>query len=169
MEKYLVQRIIKFSFNTPAKDFQLRQEHDSALKYWSEGQDKTVLISGHTHRPVFKSETHEVTLRKLLEEAENMLSLEPDNQEFIKEVAEASAGLDWVLAKNRQTPGVTPVIELKKTSYFNTGYCVFLDGDITGLEIMDGEIRLFRWPNDEGEPKPKMLVGAKLRDVLKAC
>ena len=110
-----------------------------------------------------------MTLCKLLEEAENKLSLEPDNQEFIKEVAEASTGLGWVSAKYRQTPGVTPVIELKKISYFNTSCCAFLDAEITGLEIIDGEIRLFRWPNDEGDSKPKVLVGAKLRDVSKAC
>ena len=30
--------------------------------------------------------------------------------------------------------------------YFNTGCCSFPDGDITGLEIADGMIRLVRWP-----------------------
>jgi hypothetical protein len=61
------------------------------------------------------------------------------------------------------------VVELKKPSYFNTGCCAFLDGDITGLEIKDSEIRLFRWPDDEGEPKPRVLVSAKLTDVFEKC
>jgi UDP-2,3-diacylglucosamine pyrophosphatase LpxH len=164
-----IQRVIKFSFNSPAKDFQLRREHDSALYFWSEAQDKIVLITGHTHRPVFMSKTHEATLRKVLNEVEEKLDKEPDNQKLINRVAELAAELEWVLAQNRQSPGEPPVIELKKPSYFNTGCCAFLDGDITGLEIGDGEIRLIRWPDDEGEPKPKVLVRAKLRDVFQEC
>jgi hypothetical protein len=37
--------------------------------------------------------------------------------------------------------------------YFNTGCCSFPDGDITGLEIADGEIRLVRWPGNLREIK----------------
>ena len=62
-----------------------------------------------------------------------------------------------------------PMIEFKKPSYFNTGCCAFLDGDVTGLEVSDGEIRLVRWPDDEDAPKPKVLAKAKLKDVFAAC
>ena len=30
-------------------------------------------------------------------------------------------------------------------SYFNTGCCCFSDGDITGIEIAGGNIRLVKW------------------------
>lgn len=164
-----IQRVIRFSFNTPAKDFQLRQIHDSALYFWSEAQEKTVLVSGHTHRPVFKSETHEADLRKRLEKTEADFKNDPQNEELQNKVAGLSAELEWTLAQNRQEPGELPVIELKKPSYFNTGCCAFFDGDITGLEISDGQIRLVRWPDDEDNPKPKELASTDLREVFAAC
>ncbi len=34
--------------------------------------------------------------------------------------------------------------------YFNAGCCSFSDGDITGMEVADGEIRLVRWKRDPG-------------------
>jgi len=164
-----IQRVIKFSFNTPAKDFQLRQKHDAALYYWSENQDKIVLIAGHTHRPVFKSEAHETSIRKALETAEIKLGEDPNNQELIQTVAERSAELEWVVAQNRDAPGVPSVINQKKPSYFNTGCCAFFDGDITGIEIRDGEIRLVRWPDEERNPKPTFILRAKLEDVFGSC
>jgi hypothetical protein len=38
------------------------------------------------------------------------------------------------------------VLTVSPPCYFNTGCCSFPDGDITGLEIADGAIRLVRWP-----------------------
>jgi hypothetical protein len=164
-----VQRIIRFSFNTPAKDFELRYGHDAAMYYWSEAQSKTVLIAGHTHRPVFKSESREEVIRKLLAEAESKLAKRPDNAKLQQQVAELAAELEWTLAQNLQAPEDIPVIQLKKPSYFNTGCCAFLDGDVTGLELSEGEIRLVRWPDDEDAPRPKVLARAQLRDVFAAC
>ena len=164
-----IQRITKFSLNTPATDFQLRYAHDSALYSWSEAQEKVVLIAGHTHRPVFKSETHEATIRKSLKKTEGLLAKDPDNLELQQQVACLAAELEWILAQNRQSAEIPPVIELKKPSYFNTGCCAFLDGDITGLEISNGNIHLVRWPNNEDDPKPKLLAGAELKDILAAC
>ncbi len=36
-----------------------------------------------------------------------------------------------------------------KPSYFNTGCCCFTDGDITGIEIEEGEIRLIKRKKEE--------------------
>ena len=78
-------------------------------------------------------------------------------------------GVVWTLAQNQQSSKDIPMIEFKKPSYFNTGCYAFLDGDVTRLEISDGEIRLVRWPDDEHLPKPKVLAKAKLKDVFAAC
>jgi hypothetical protein len=164
-----IQRFTKISLNTPAKDFKLRHAHDRAMYFWSEVQQKVVLIAGHTHRPVFKSESHEGIIQKALLEAEEKLAKDPGNRELQKRTADLGAELEWILAQNRQAPADLPVIELKKPSYFNTGCCAFSDGDVTGLEIADGEIRLVRWPDDQDTPKPKVLVHAKLADVFAAC
>lgn len=164
-----LQRIFKFSVNTPARDFELRYAHERAMYSWSEAQQKVVLIAGHTHRPVFKSESKEDIVRKLLMEAETKLAKRPDNSKLQQQVAELCAELEWVLAQNQQSAKDVQVVEFKKPSYFNTGCCAFLDGDITGLEISDGEIRLVRWPDDADCPKPKVLAKAKLEDVFVAC
>jgi UDP-2,3-diacylglucosamine pyrophosphatase LpxH len=164
-----LQRLFKVSANTPAKDFRLRYDHDSAMYYWSERQQKVVLIAGHTHRPVFKSESQEEVVRKSLMEAELKFAKHTDNLKLQQQTAELAAELEWILAQNQQSPKNIPVIELKKPSYFNSGCCAFLDGDVTGLEFSDGEIRLVRWPDDEDVPKPKVLEKAKLKDVFAAC
>ncbi|MEO6547085.1 MAG: metallophosphoesterase [Ferruginibacter sp.] len=39
-----------------------------------------------------------------------------------------------------------------KPTYFNTGCCCYSDGDITGLEIADGSIRLIKWHVDNAIP-----------------
>lgn len=164
-----IQRVIRFSFNTPAKDFELRNAHDSAMYSWSQAQKKVVLIAGHTHRPVFRSESQEEVARKSLKEAEEKLEKHPDSPRLQQQTAELAAELEWILAQNQQSPAPLPLMEFKKPSYFNTGCCAFLDGDVTGLEFSDGEIRLVRWPDDEDLPKPKVLGRAKLKDVFAAC
>lgn len=164
-----IQRLFSLSLNTPAKDFELRHEHDTAMYLWSEAQQKTVLIAGHTHRPVFRSEPHEEVIRKALQRAEEKSLKHRKSSRALQEVAELAAELEWVLAQQQQSPETLPMIPFKKPSYFNTGCCAFLDGDITGLELSEGEIRLVRWPDDEDTPKPKVLVKAKLRDVFAAC
>jgi len=164
-----LQRFFKLYLNTPAKDFELRYAHDGAMYLWSESQEKVILIAGHTHRPVFKSKPHEEVIRKSLAEAEEKLLKHKDNAQLQQQVAELAAQLEWILAQNQLSPSNLPMIAFKKPSYFNTGCCSFLDGDVTGLEFSDGEIRLVRWPDDEDVPKPTVLAREKLRDVFAAC
>jgi predicted phosphodiesterase len=164
-----IQRFFKIQVNTPSTDFELRYVHESAMYAWSEQQDKVVLIAGHTHRPVFKSESQEELTRKALKEAEEKLLKHRGSARLQEKVAELAAELEWILAQNQLSPKSMPVIEFKKPSYFNTGCCAFLDGDVTGLEFSNGEIRLVRWPDDEDRPLPKVLATAKLKDVFAAC
>jgi len=163
-----LQRILNYSFNTPATEFELRYEHESAMYSWSQAQEKIVLVAGHTHRPVFKSVSHEEITRQALQEAEAKLARQP-NASLQRQVAELASELEWTLARNQQSRVPLPLIEFKKPSYFNTGCCAFRDGDVTGLEFSDGEIRLVRWPDDEDAPKPKVLAKANLKDVFAAC
>jgi hypothetical protein len=58
---------------------------------------------------------------------------------------------------------------MERPCYFNTGCCCYLDGDITGLEIVDGEIRLVRWPDHADRPKPQVLARASLGEVVEGC
>ena len=37
---------------------------------------------------------------------------------------------------------------------------------MTGIEIAEGMVRLVRWPDDEGQALPKILVEDDLRKIL---
>lgn len=56
----VLQRITKKKSTTPSKDYQLRHRHNVAMYEWVKDKRGTVLIAGHTHRPVFcqKPEFH---------------------------------------------------------------------------------------------------------------
>ncbi len=47
-----------------------------------------------------------------------------------------------------------------KPIYFNTGCCCYVDGDITGLELSDSEIRLIKWTSKSGKPERVVLEQA---------
>ena len=89
---------------------------------------------------------------------------EKDKSRILKEIAYKRAELGWVKAKDKKNPEFE---EKPKSRFFNTGCCCFSDGDITGIEIADGEIRLVRWPDDKKKPKPKILESESLRNICK--
>jgi len=140
------QRIFNIKKNTPATDWRLRHRHDIGMYNWAASVERLILIAGHTHHPIFPSAGH---AKKLAEkfEAIQELSLDPE------EIAAAKADLEFAQAQ-------------EKPSYFNTGCCCFSDGRITGIEIAEREIRLVRWPDEIGRPKPEVLETADLREVL---
>lgn len=50
-----LQRYLQINVNTPAKDFRLRDKHNLMMYEWSSHHNDLVLITGHTHKPVFAS------------------------------------------------------------------------------------------------------------------
>ena len=52
------------------------------------------------------------------------------------------------------------------SSYFNSGCCCFNDGDITGIEIAEGYIRLIKWHIDNDVPKRIVLEEKSLKDII---
>ena len=161
------QRLTGFSLNTPSEDWDLRLAHNIALYSWAERQRKLVLIAGHTHRPVFKSQSHEAQV--LAEMAALKAELRrPPTEEQLLDLAELAAQLEWVRAQEQQQPHSEQQAVMAKPCYFNTGCSSYLDGDVTGIEIAGGQIRLVRFPDDEGRPRPQTLAGTSLKDVLNA-
>ncbi len=47
------QRYLEINVNTPAKDFVLRDRHNILMYEWSSHKENLLLITGHTHKPVF--------------------------------------------------------------------------------------------------------------------
>ena len=50
-----LQRYLELNVNTPAKDFTLRDKHNIMMHEWSSRRQNLLLITGHTHKPVFAS------------------------------------------------------------------------------------------------------------------
>jgi len=177
LSRYLVrylwrplQRLTKIKPPTPARDFNLRLEQEIALHSWANQQKGLVLMSGHTHHTVFMSVSHENALEREIASLKTKLEKiknPGEREKRLEEISEKTAQLNWVLAKSN---GVAfRVSEDKKPCYFNTGCCSFTDGDITGIEIENGFIRLVRWPDDGGKPKKKILRENSLREIFVQC
>jgi len=135
-----IQRWTGIGKTTPAKDACLRGEHDTQMYEWAAGQDDVILVAGHTHRPVWSSQTH---LQKLQKELD-ALKAGPDTPEQKESIRAKEQQIQEREAK------YPPCDDTIKTlpCYFNTGCCRFDDGDITGIEIEDGNMRLIKWSSE---------------------
>jgi hypothetical protein len=161
-----LQNMTGISLNTPSKNWQLRDQHNRAMYAWAAQHEKMNFVVGLTHRPVFMSRLHAAKIREELEQGEIALATHPDDIELRKWVALRAAELEWVLSQERQIPGDEGRTLPSKPCHFNTGCCCFTDGDITGIEISNGEIALIRWPDNTGAPAPKILEQIALRSVF---
>ena len=120
---------------------------------WSAEQKNMLLITGHTHQPVFPSLTHLERLYKQLQLAEK--ENDKDRLNLLNEIKK----------REREFTAVSVDYMNMKPSYFNTGCCCFSDGDITGIEIADGCIRLIKWSLKKGKPVRELLEERKLERV----
>jgi UDP-2,3-diacylglucosamine pyrophosphatase LpxH len=129
---------------SPARDAYLRSEVDNRLYRWVSLKKKLILICGHTHRPVWSSKTH---LEKLIEELYTLLGLPPAARpaDYEKMVEEKKREVE---AKQAKYPPCSDIIKTRP-AYFNAGCCRYNDGDITGIELEDGTLRLIKWGREE--------------------
>lgn len=150
-----LQAYLQVNPNTPATNDHQKTLHNQIMYQWSSRQNNLLLITGHTHQPVFRSLTHLERLYINLEDAQktgNHLLAKSLQQEISKHVLKGEDKFTF--------PGYRP-------SYFNTGCCCFDDGDITGIEIEGGCIRLIKWEYKKtGEPERFILEESSLAEVL---
>lgn len=160
------QRITKIPTNTPARDFKLSDRHDLAMYTWAAAQKDTILITGHTHKPVFAAQDYLARLNKELVMLTNESLLTPQDPTLRKRLSEIAAKIEWVRTKEQKPASHSSLGLTPRPCYFNSGCCSFSDGDITAIEIVDGIIRLIRWPNDNGDPLPKILDERDLIEIF---
>jgi predicted phosphodiesterase len=129
-----LQMFLEINPNTPSTNDQLKSLHNQMMYQWAVEQPKLVLITGHTHQPVFKSLTHLERLYLQLEEAKTKNDLQAIDK-ITAEIPRRQREFDFV---NHSFQNMIP-------SYFNSGCCCFADGTITGIEISEGVIRLIKW------------------------
>lgn len=150
-----LQAYLHLNVNTPANNDQLKTLHNSMMASWSGRQKDLLLITGHTHQPVFQSLTHLESLYRQLSVAKAA------HDEQMVQALEQKISLCKI--KGDPEPDFTSY----EPYYFNSGCCCFNDGDITGIEIADGQIRLIRWkynPNDL--PERTVLEETALQSLL---
>jgi len=163
-----LQRVTGISPNTPSQSWDLSHALNYAIYAWASKHRDLVLIAGHTHRPVFRSQSHAAQIAAELARLESEADVPPTRVQ-LEAQARLRARLEWIRADERKGSADGNGSRLERPCYFNTGCCCYEDGDITGLEIVDGEIRLIRWPNEAGDAVPEVLATTDLCEVFDAC
>ncbi|MGB0850216.1 MAG: metallophosphoesterase [Bacteroidia bacterium] len=131
-----VQRLFNIPLSTPSVSKELKDKHDIAMHTWASSEEKQILICGHTHQPVFMSRNHLDILESELK------SLNPKNENDAKRIVAINEKIAQLHSK---TTAIGTLVSDQTPSYFNSGCCSFADGDITGLEIIEGDIKLVKW------------------------
>lgn len=141
-----IQRFLEISVDRLSDHFELVDRHNVMMYEWSATKQNLIFISGHTHKPVFASLDHIDRLSHQLEKA--------------KAAGDAPqvARIQRALADRKlEYAGKKLVKTMAKPSYFNSGCCCFADGDLTGIEIDNGFIRLVKW-KPEGQSGTRMVL-----------
>ena len=146
---------------SPSRDDCLRSNHDTMMYRWASQQGKLLFIAGHTHRPIWSSRTH---LEKLLWQYTALLELKPSlhPDDYAQQLNALKAEIE---EREVKYPPCNDTIKTE-SCYFNTGCCRFEDGDITGIEIEDGEIRLVKWGKKEGAVQRTEFEKAPLAELF---
>lgn len=143
------QQVFKIKLNsTPATDIELQSKHDRDMYTWSQSRGNTMLFCGHTHQPVFMSNTH---LDELLQRSANENENSTELEETIEKVKKVSTAIN---------------VDDKIPCYFNSGCCSFENGSITGIEISDGMVKLVKWDQLKGKSIKREESLDKLFDLL---
>ena len=151
-----LQAYLRINPNTPAYDISLKTKHNQLMYEWSSQQENLLLITGHTHQPVFESFT-------FLERLYNKLLIARNNKD-----ASAITDIENELSRRKQDYiTISGDYRNMRPTYFNSGCCCFSDGDITGIEIADGFIRLIKWELENGVSKRTVLEETLISSLIK--
>lgn len=150
-----LQAYLKITPHTPSYDKDLKTLHNQLMYEWAQSQNNLILITGHTHQPVFESLTFAERERR--RQHESLESINPEWAEAIE------SELSW-----QPVSTIGTNLLGAKPCYFNSGCCCFPAGEITGIEVANGCIRLVRWaPEKNAPPVRKVLQEKKLSEILK--
>nr|WP_145854417.1 metallophosphoesterase [Pedobacter suwonensis] len=150
-----LQSYLQINLNTPAYDNQLKTVHNTLMYNWAITKRNMALITGHTHQPVFASLTHLERIYMKLKKAKD--------EKNTSDIAFLNAELHKRIKEGDQAP----IFGKYKPVYFNSGCCCFSDGDITGIEIADGLIRLIKWSYHTNiVPERIILEEMKINDLV---
>jgi UDP-2,3-diacylglucosamine pyrophosphatase LpxH len=151
------QAYLNINPNTPAYDSSLKNKHNQAMYEWTINHKNILLVTGHTHQPVFASLTH---LERLFRDL--LICRNNNDQEGAGKTEKE------IEIRKHQYQHISEDYLSMLPTYFNSGCCCYDDGDITGLEIDKGCIRLIKWSKKSGVPTRKVLEEVELRKLIMA-
>ena len=143
-----IQRLTNFRTTTPATNWRLGRKHEFAVYHWAVSKPGMLIVTGHTHHPVFPSPARFEQLTATYDD----LRHQPEAYE--SEVLERIQA-DLAFAQSQEQP-----------CYLNSGCCSFSDGSLTAIEIASGAIRLVRWQITGTRPQREVLARARLKRLL---
>jgi UDP-2,3-diacylglucosamine pyrophosphatase LpxH len=160
-----IQHLVQTSRTTPSANRRIREKHNRATQLWAERQEKLLLVTGHTHRPVFASIS-------ILDELERRLGVDIDeitsrvhDAEFWDDVVTECMERGWLGDVAPCGPPAPAARRTLQPSLFNSGCCCYRDGRITGLELSEDEIRLVLW-SPAGSEGRRVLARAPIERVF---
>jgi len=148
-----LQSLLRINPNTPSNNNEKKTLHNDIMYEWSSNQQNMLLVTGHTHQPVFQSLT---ILEKLYKEFQ--FASKGTDKGKVEEIVNTIKKIE------KEFTAVSVDYMTMKPTYFNTGCCCFSDGDITGIEIAEGSIRLIKWSFRKGR---EILEERKLEELMK--
>jgi len=107
--------------------------------------------------PVFVSIPHLATLERI----QDHLCSRPDRQDAAEQLDREIGWAKTEARANHDSDGGRD-----RSCYFNSGCCCFSNGDITGIELAEGEIRLVLWTAESMDPSLRVLERRPLRAVF---
>lgn len=160
------QRRTGHSITSLSQDYGLRHQHEIALSRWAASQNRVVLVTGHTHHPVFAGEAKETLLMRQEAELEDQLETQQDpflRSDMERRLTQLRSELRY---RDARAEGHLLRAGDSNDAYFNAGCCSYRSGSITGIELADAEIRLVRWHQQESEPQREVLRSRALRELF---
>ncbi len=167
-----IQKWFNIPLSTPSSNIRLKSDHDMDMFSWASPKSKQILICGHTHQPVFMSFTHADFLTDQIQKTKAELEIATADDDVNREtIALKLKKLQSELNRiEKEYEGTHLEVQKKfrKPCYFNTGCCSFSDGDITGLEIDNGIIKLIKWSLLQDDHRIVLEEG-NLMNIFSAC
>ena len=152
-----LQSFLGINPNSPSTNTALKTRHNQMMYEWSALSAGLVLITGHTHQPVFKSHTHLERLYIKLDDAMKA------NDEVLADTIR-----NEIPKRMQQFNHVEAGFRNMRPSYFNSGCCCYNNGNITGIEIADNCIRLVKWTQKNGLAYREVAEEMSLNDLATA-
>lgn len=150
-----LQSYLRINPNTPAYDVNKKTLHNNIMYDWSSNYRDRLLITGHTHQPVFESLTHLERLYK----RHQFAKANPGSEKLEEIEAE-------IRKREREYTAVSIDYMSLLPTYFNSGCCCYSDGDITGIELEGGFIRLVKWEMQDESPARAILEEKRVTELF---